>query len=302
MPQTFRNGKEAVPIPKPKNERKNMITETEAPKLNGASRWVPTLDDRATLEALKAEQDKETTAVEFVRNFLPFGPAKWSKILNALDSDGKKPSYFDEIKDPENLMAELRTLLDEIPLRRAQAERLNSLNVLELSKFRALKVAVDECRSKRTPERLVKFLAPTGGGKSMLCNYLARKCGAKVVESREAWKRSYITVLEDVSRALGLRLDGENRPTRIEDRLIEVFSQQNTVLAIDEGEYFGGQAINGIKLLLNKTRLVIVIAAIAEAHDRWNRYYKLEAEQLDRRTHAIVELSTIEPKGRRTIL
>jgi hypothetical protein len=57
-------------------------------------------------------------------------------------------------------MAELRTLLEEIPLRRAQAERLNSLTVLELSKFRALKVAVDECRSKRTPERLVKFLAP----------------------------------------------------------------------------------------------------------------------------------------------
>src|SRR3954467_3504784 len=122
--------------------------------INGNKRWVPSLDERAVLEALKEEQDKETTAVEFVRNFLPFGPEKWSKIMSVLNprlvNGIPSRSYFDEIRDPESVMSELRTLLDEIPLRRAQAERLNSQTVLELSKFRALKVAVDECRSKRT--------------------------------------------------------------------------------------------------------------------------------------------------------
>jgi hypothetical protein len=249
--------------------------------------------DRSIIEGLKAEEIKEGGAAEFVRAYLPFSASKWSKILNSIDPEAKA-SYFDDLTTDSArrvMLDELAGILENIPRLRAQAERLNSQDLYDLSQFRAVKVAVEEAGGKRSPERLVKYLAPTGGGKSMLCSYLAKKCSAKVTESREAWKRSYYTVLEDLSKALGCRLSGETRPAAVEDRLCDFLGSQKTVLAIDEGEFFGPAAINGLKLLLNRTRLVLVLCAIGEAHDRWNRYFPLEASQLDRRTHAVVRLT-----------
>ena len=82
----------------------------------------------------------------------------------------------------------------------------------------------------------------------------------------------------------------------IETRIIESLKGKNPILVIDEAEFFGAMALNGLKYLLNKTRLTIVICAIPEAHDRWNRYFETEALQITRRTHAVVELSVINPK------
>jgi hypothetical protein len=254
-------------------------------------------NDRRTLEQLKAEQALEISAADFVRNYLPFSAGKWSKILDAIDP-AAPDSYLDSIK-PDTaraLLDDLKEILISIPRLRAQAERLSSTTMLDLTQFRAVKTAVDEATTKRNPERLVKYLAPTGGGKTNLCSYLRAKCQAKVVESREAWKRSYFTVLHDLASALGCRLNDESRPSAIEDMLIDFLANQRTVLVIDEAEFFGPAGINGLKLLLNKTRLVVVLCAIAAQHDKWNRYYPEESAQLDRRTHAVVRLSVISPE------
>jgi hypothetical protein len=259
------------------------------------TKWTPNSAQRAIIETLATECAKESSQRQAITVLaLPFGESKLSKILNALDAAAPK-SYFDEIQDPESEMARLSVIVERIPMQRAMSERLNSQAVFEFSQFRAVRVAVDECKSKRTPERLIEYNAPTGGGKSMLCTYLMQKCGAKVVESREAWKRSYFTVLQDLAGALGCRLVGETRPAAMEDEIIKMQAVQTTVLAIDEAEFFGVQAINGLKLLLNKTRLIPVLCAIPEARDRWARYYPMENDQLARRTHAIVELSQISP-------
>ena len=255
-----------------------------------------TESDLATLRALKAEADKERSFVEFSREYLPFGSSKLSKIFDALETS--KGSYFDSIstESGQDLIAELKAILDDLPRLRARREQAEAADVVELPRFRAVRLAVEECGAKRNPERLIKYLSPTGGGKTMLCHYLARRASARVVESREAWKRSYYTVLSDLARAVGCRLADESRPSAIEDKLISMLAQQKTVLAIDEGEFFGTAALNGIKLLLNRTRLVIVLCAIPAAHDRWNRYYELEAAQLDRRTHAVVTVDSVSPE------
>jgi len=261
-----------------------------------STKWTPNTAQRQILETFSAECAKAGSQRQAIANLaLPFGESKLSKILNALDHLSPR-SYFDEIQDTEAELARLAVIVDAIPMRRAMADRLNSQAVYELSQFRAVRVAVDECKSKRTPERLIEYNAPTGGGKSMLCTYLMQKCGAKVVESREAWKRSYFTVLQDLAGALGCRLVGETRPAAMEDEIIKMQAVQTTVLAIDEAEFFGVQAINGLKLLLNKTRLIPVLCAIPEARDRWARYYPMENDQLARRTHAIVELSQLSPE------
>jgi hypothetical protein len=257
-------------------------------------KWTPSDNDRHVLEALKAEQDKEASATEFVRFYLPFGPAKWSKILNAIDPESKT-SYFDEIKSPEAELARLRVTLDGIPLARARRERVELKGVMELKQFRAIGVAVEEAKAEPGPERLIKYLAPTGGGKTMLCNYLSKRFDARIVEVRESWRRSYFTVLEDISSAIGCRIGAMNRPASLEDKLVEACSASAIVLAMDEAEFFGHSALNGIKLLLNKTRLVPVICAIEEAHAKWNGYFPLESAQLDRRTHAVVRLKELDP-------
>ena len=254
-------------------------------------------EDRKIIIGLKAEQDKEPNAAEFVRQFLPISASQWSKVVNALDPESKS-NYFDEISAEagRDRLDELAQILADIPRLRAQAERINAEDVFELEAFGLIREAAEEARAKSSPERLIIYTSPTGGGKSMLCYYLSKRCNARVVESRESWKRSYFTFLCDVAKAIGCRLDGETRPAAMEDAIISFSSRQRILLAVDEGEFFGAAAINGLKLLLNKTRLVVVICAIAEAHAKWNKYYPLESAQLDRRTHAIIRVSTIKTK------
>jgi hypothetical protein len=262
-------------------------------------KWSPSPAQRSILDSLAAEVSASGSMVAFCKDFCDFGDSKLSKILSALDPEAPR-SYFDDIKpssiEPE--LSDLAALVESIPLKRSLAIRINSQAVHSLTQFRAVAKAIDQCGAKTNPERLVKYLAPTGGGKSMLCAWLNqhRDLKARVVEVREAWKRSYFTVLLDIAAGVGTRIDGETRTAAIEDALIKFLSNKKILLALDEAEFFGAQAINGIKLLLNKTRLTVVLCAIPEAHDRWNRYYPMEADQLARRTHAVVELAAVHPK------
>jgi len=251
-----------------------------------------TAENLALISALRDESLKEASQTAFARDYLPFSVSKWSKIADALDPE--KESYFDEVSPEAGraILDQLRAALADLPRLRSQFERANNVpGIIELAQFTAVRKACEAARAKRNPERLIKYLAPTGGGKTMLCSWLATKCNARVVESRESWKDSYTTFLVDVARAISCRLDGERRRAPIEDAIIA--TNQRILLAVDEAEYFGPAALNGLKLILNKTNIVVVLAAISEAHDRWNRYYPLEASQLDRRTHAVIRLTTI---------
>lgn len=250
--------------------------------------------DKEVLLALKAEQDKEPSAQAFVTRFLSISATQWSKILNALDP-ASKSNYFDDISAESGRVRldELAEVLTKIPRLREQEERVNSEHIFELADFTLIKSACEHASAKSSPERLIKYIAPTGGAKTILCYYLQKHCKARIVESRESWKRSYWTFLQDIAAAIGCRLNGETRPAAMEDAILSFALKQKILLAIDEGEFFGTAALNGIKLLLNRTRLVIVLCAIGEAHDRWNKYYPLESGQLDRRTHCILRLNAI---------
>ncbi|MDE2098206.1 MAG: AAA family ATPase [Patescibacteria group bacterium] len=250
------------------------------------------------MEGLRAECEKEKTIEAFARQFLPFGSSQFSQIMAALD-DNRDSCYFDNIADRNGKMDELAELLTRIQLLRASSSIADpDTKLVALDQFRAIDRAVQEAKPARGPERLIKYLAPTGGGKTYLAKYLlAQKNNLRVVESRDAWRRSYYTFLSDICRACKVTLAGENRPSAIEDLLIPALcakeDYQSIVLCIDEGEFFGREALNGLKLLLNKTRVVPVICAIPEAHEKWNRYFPMEADQIARRTRGVFELSVI---------
>jgi hypothetical protein len=258
------------------------------------NKWKPNEEQFAVLEELAALQKKEKSISDFVRK-LPgsWSLSRWTRIMGALDPEAKE-SYFDAVSDPQAVMAEVEDALRELQLDTALRQR-GAHEIYPLKQFRAVAQAVRECRSKQSPERVVKYLSPTGGAKTYLAEYLADLFHATVVETREAWKRSYYTVLVDICRAVRLRAARDNHPTRLEDKLIARLAAQSQVLVFDEAEFFGPSALNGIKLLLNKTRVTIVICAIPEAHEKWNRSCPMEAEQIARRTHAVVELTVVDP-------
>lgn len=266
--------------------------------MSDVKKWKPSAEQRKTLEALVEEQQKEESQQKFADRYLTFGKAQWNQIIAVLD-DARLDSYFDRISDPDAKMAELEETLVRIQLQRASETRADDSKLLPLSHFLAVKQAVKEAKRAKGPERLIKYLAPTGGGKSMLAQYLAKDNNLRVVESREAWRGSYYSFLIDICRAIKLTLgNDEMRPAAIEDKLIPALCQKENdmaiVIYIDEAEFFGREALNGLKLLLNKTRMVPVIGAIPEAHDRWNRYYPMEADQIARRTREVIQLSVID--------
>jgi hypothetical protein len=252
-------------------------------------KYVPTQDQIQIIEDLIVERDALALSnQEFAKRHLPFDSSKWSRICAVLDPAAEL-SYFDMVQDRQSVFDDLALALREIHVDRERAAKYCENKIIATPEYKQVVQAVRDVRQKTSPERLIIYLAPTGGGKTFLCEYLRTELGASVVETREAWKRSYSTALQDICRSCRIRLANETVPSKMEDRMIDGLSSRTTVLAMDEGEFFGTAALNGIKLLLNKSRVTIVIAAIPEAYDKWNRYCPMEALQLSRRTYAIIE-------------
>ncbi|MEI8288804.1 MAG: AAA family ATPase [Verrucomicrobiota bacterium] len=269
------------------------------------TRWKPTPQLIEIITGLLEEQAKEKSEADFVKKFLPFGPSQWSQIHSVVkparlnDKGELVLSYFDKIKDESRaeLITQLEGTLNEIPLKRAAASRIKEVSVLQTTKIRAIDLAVRECHEKPGPERIIILRAPTGGGKTMTCNWLADKKSARVVEVRGSWRRSttgYVPLI-DIARAIGVRISkGVTSCPRIEDDIVKFCAERNIVLCFDEGEHFGVEALKLLKFLTNKTRLVCVLCIVPSEHDKWLDWWPNEASQIARRCHAIFELSKIE--------
>ncbi|HXI70280.1 MAG TPA: hypothetical protein VNN22_07980 [Verrucomicrobiae bacterium] len=266
-------------------------------------KWMPSDAQRAVLVGLQEESVKEASVTAFCKDYLTFTDGKFSKIMNVLDDKAAK-SYFDEIKDRDGLMADLEEALSKIPRLRMEKENIAQKGQHKLSKFRAVAVAVRECKNVTSPERINKYIAPTGGAKTSLRRYLAGEFRNEMtfhaVESRETWRpatrdqrqRSKITVLRDFCAAFGMRnVDWSKGIANVEDQIIAFNVSARRVMFIDEAEFFSAYVLNLIKLLTNKSRLIFVIACTPRAHAKWNSWYPDEADQISRRTNAVISVS-----------
>lgn len=272
-----------------------------------SEKWKPNDQEREILEELKRESEKGGNVAEFCRDFAPFSPSKFSKIMDVLD-DKCPRSYFDDIRKPAALMAQLEEWLGKLNRMRLEKEQAKENPIYRLSTFRAVLVSVRQCKNKTSPERITKYIAPTGASKTYLRLFLQEELKNELrvcaVECRESWKpttrdnrtRAKNTALMDIVKAIGMRLDEEVRVKglpAIEDALITYCITNKLVLFFDEAEFFSNYTLNLLKTLLNKTRLLAVIACTPRAHAKWNSYYPDEADQIARRTHAVVQVSTV---------
>lgn len=148
------------------------------------------------------------------------------------------------------------------------------------------------------PDELKTFY-DVGGGKTALGRQLKIQHNGILVEGRESWRRSYLAALCDIATAAEVReIDTLKRAGEhaLETALILKFNANRRVLIIDEGEYFGPRTINLVKLILNQSPTVVVILAIPQLYDWWQRAAWEQAKQINRRAEAVVVCLTVLPE------
>ena len=163
----------------------------------------------------------------------------------------------------------------------------------ETRHIRAISNAISAARASKTKNRIVFFLAPTGGGKTTVCEYIADKFSQPVIEATEAWRTSYLTGCAAIATAFGSNAT-MNTARKAETAMLAVLSKDRRTLIIDEGNTFGPHTANMLKLILNKTETVILVAAIPYLFNRMQLAAWAESSQLIRRTTTFIHIEQID--------
>lgn len=201
--------------------------------------------------------------------------------------------------DPSAALLKLEGNLRMLRIEQAQSSKLTgggTFHRLTHQQEAINAVTTAKLKPAHDPDRLVVYLAETGGGKSALGRQLKLMHDGVLVEARESWRDSYFAALSSIALAAGVPEDELNAGKyRAECALLKKLKTNRRVLIIDEGEYFGPRTINLVKLLLNQTESVVVVLAIPAMFQRWQLRSWEESKQLNRRAHAVVNASLVLP-------
>lgn len=226
---------------------------------------------------------------QFVQRHLTISPTTWSRLNNG--------TYA---ADASGAFVKLDANLRQMRVESARNSKLTGSKVFFAFAQQSLAIAaVTTCKLKTAddPNRFVAYLAPTGGGKTALGRELKIMHDGILVEGRESWRKSYYAALCDIGAAAGVSAEdiakGEHAA---EVALLKKLNANRRVLIIDEGEYFGPRTVNLVKLILNQSPTVVVVLAIPELFERWQKAAWQEAKQINRRAEAIVSLEVVTPE------
>jgi len=246
------------------------------------------------VKALMAHQERlgDTDGV-FARRYIGCSAPTWSLL--------KAGKY--NVKDLSPMLVRCDAALS---LLNDQSERAsydgNKGKIVDLTPIRAAITAVKSCYDV-DQNRLVVFLAPSGGGKTTLSRKLREvySGAAVVVEATETWRSSYFNALIAVAKAIGLT-EKFNNPNKAEAAVLDHLSISQRILIVDEGHYCGPAALNLLKVILNRTKTRIVLCSIPELWNRLEKKAYEEVLQLRRRTHAKIVVPEISRADARQFL
>ncbi|MBC8010046.1 MAG: hypothetical protein H7067_08115, partial [Burkholderiales bacterium] len=141
--------------------------------------------------------------------------------------------------DTASVMNKLETNLRQIRVQRAQASKLTGGGPFhDIVSQRAVLDAVTLAKLKPDDdcERLVVFLAETGGGKTRLGRELTIQHDGIFVEASEPWRKSYYAAVCDIARAAGVsEADLGTSEYKAQRALLARLRTNRRVLVIDEG-------------------------------------------------------------------
>lgn len=250
----------------------------------------PTLLDRCRVvieELVRIRDELSLSDNAFARDYLPYDESAWNRIKN-----GKYPISERMLKKLEIKLRNLREVL-------ANRRRVSS-NARPFYLQDNQKLVIDEVSAllgQPSQNRCIFYLADTGGGKTALTQELMRRFSTIYVEADESWRTSYFAPCADIAKAAGAVGPWRAKYDVKGAMLTKLLDGGPYVLIIDEGNYFGPQAISALKLILNRTNAVIVIVGMVSVYTKLMSQTKTweEAKQLVRRARLVVRNNKIQP-------
>ncbi|MBI5768737.1 MAG: ATP-binding protein [Verrucomicrobia bacterium] len=248
-----------------------------------------------TVKALIEHRDRLNISDTILsRRYIGISKTTWSQLQS-----GTYPA-----QDPSPMLekceAALQVLIDEAE--RADTTGGNKGTIIDLPHIKAAIAGIKGCYG--VPQnRLVVYLADTGGGKTTLALKLQQTYRSAAIcgEAGETWRGSYLNAASDVAEWIGLDEEFTN-PRAAERAVIDALAVTPRIVVIDECHYCGPQALNFIKAILNKTTSRVVMVAMPQLWARMEQKAYDEARQLRRRTHAKIVVEKVEASDCRKFL
>lgn len=223
-------------------------------------------------------EKKECSDTEFARRFLPYSSTVLSRLRSGSYAGNLDRVGVQSIEAAEDIRGRLTAIREQ-----AEADR----TFVRTKLAAATLVSINRARDM-TGRRVVVLLAPTGAGKSCIGGYLASK-GAIYVEGRQSWQHSYRAFCADVADAAGRPIKHRSYGEReAESAMLGGLGKRDGTLYIDEANTLGPSTANAIKLIVNQTGRVVVVASIPEMWDRFVAGSEDEVRQVVNRCQPIL--------------
>jgi len=231
-------------------------------------------------EAVSEAEGRPVSDADFAKRYLSFSGTTFSRIKSETEV------YAGSL---DNIAEKVTQAEEDVAERLADLKRsVTTESVFQPTKLAcATHTAIRRARANKD-RRVVVVLARTGEGKSTIGEALAAR-GAIYIEGRQSWKKSYKAFCADVARAAG-------RPLKVkaytehdaEERMLQALRSRDAILYIDEANTLGPESANAIKLIVNATGTVVVIAAVPGAWDKLCDGAVDEVEQLLNRCQPVL--------------
>ena len=237
----------------------------------------------ARLQQTVSEAEGKTLSdSDFAKRYMPFSTSTFSRIKSGDEAKAKGLNLdhiSEQIQQAEDDVAERLTAI----MMAADADSVFVPTKLACATQASIKRARDS-----KGRRVVVLLARTGAGKSAVGEALSAK-GAIYIEGRQSWKKSYKAFCADVARAAGRPLKVKRYTEHdAEERMLQALRSRDAVLYLDEANTLGPESVNAIKLIVNMTGTVVVIAAIPKMWDKLYEGAEEEVAQLVNRCQPIL--------------
>lgn len=171
---------------------------------------------------------------------------------------------------------------------------------VETTDYRAVKRAIDQAKKRATThnqDRAVAYIAKTGGGKTTLAMKLMEEGVVDwYAEATPSWKRSYRALLLSLAETWALPMPGRRQSTLdLETAIIRHARSLSGVLLVEEVDTLCSSSQEFLKLLLNRSTLVVCIFMTPEARESLRGQGGSQLAQLFRRFEAQIESAPLKP-------
>lgn len=245
-------------------------------------------DTAGIVASLREIQERQGFTDHEMAGRLAISSATWSRIVNA------EYKLAGNTKVGQRLDTGLRILRQE--------EIDGPRETRALVKTAAIKCVLDAVAVAMFDprNRLVVFLAPTGGGKTHgVARAIAETYPRRsvLVTGNETWRNNYFAAAADIAGAAGVKRENLSGAAQAQQALIDKLNVERPVVVIDEANHFGPRTLNLLKTILNKTTCVVVVLAIPALWALITRENAEEAAQLRSRTQAKIVLRAQTDNG-----